>query len=103
MAYLPPPSPQQPNPDIPPHQMAPPPEYPPVEQYYATPGYTAVPPSGDPEWPTGAVTRQRKKTSHTFHLLMTFFTCSLWAIFVWIPMILWHRFGPKEKITTTYR
>jgi hypothetical protein len=53
--------------------------------------------------PYRALTKSRTKTSHTFHLIMTLCTCSVWAWFVWIPMILWHKFGPKTKTVTHYR
>lgn len=48
------------------------------------------------------VTKTRRETNHTFHLLMTVLTCSLWAFVVWLPMILWHKLGPKKKVVTRY-
>jgi len=53
--------------------------------------------------PKYSVTKQRKRTSHTFHLIMTIITGGAWGILVWIPIILWHKMGPKEKIKTRYR
>lgn len=53
--------------------------------------------------PAYAVTKVRKDTSHTFHLLMTLFTCGMWAIFVWLPIIIWNSMGPRRKIKTRYR
>lgn len=55
--------------------------------------------------PPGArksVTKQRKRTNHTFHLIMTIITGGVWGIFVWVPMILWHKLGPRKKIVTVY-
>lgn len=56
-----------------------------------------------PPPPQQGIVKVRTQTNHTFHLLMTIFTCSAWAFFVWIPMILWHKLGPKRKIVTKYR
>lgn len=76
-----------------PPQYGPPPGYrPPMPQ----PVYYGPPP------PAYSVTKVRKDTSHTFHLLMTFFTCGFWAIFVWLPIIIWNSMGPRKKVKTRY-
>jgi len=49
------------------------------------------------------VSKERKQTSHTFHLLMTLFTCGLWALCVWAPLTIWHAMGPRRKNVTRYR
>ena len=46
------------------------------------------------------VTKQRKNTSHTFHLIMTIFTAGVWAAFVWLPLTIWHSMGPRKKVVT---
>lgn len=53
--------------------------------------------------PAYAITRQRKNTSHTFHLIMTIITGGMWGIFVWLPLTMWHKMGPKQKVKTRYR
>lgn len=53
--------------------------------------------------PKYAVTKQRKDTSHTFHLIMTIITGGAWGIFVWLPITIWHSMGPKQKVKTRYR
>lgn len=49
-----------------------------------------------------AVSKTRKDTSHTFHLILTVCTGGTWGLFVWLPMILWHRYGPRQKTVTRY-
>lgn len=41
----------------------------------------------------------RKRTSHTFHLIMSILTFGLWALCVWWPLTWWHAMGPRKKIT----
>jgi hypothetical protein len=48
-----------------------------------------------------SVTRYRKSTSHTFHLLMTLITCGLWLP-VWAIVSMWHAFGPRDKAVTQH-
>lgn len=48
------------------------------------------------------VTKTRKKTNHTFHLILTLLTGGAWG-FVWLGVIVWHKVGTKEKAKTTYR
>lgn len=43
--------------------------------------------------------KERKKTSHTFHLLASVCTGGLWAPVVWAPVTAWHKAGPRKKIT----
>lgn len=76
-------------------------------QQYATP-HVPAPAAPAPvtvvvRQPRGrSVTRQRKDTSHTFHLLLTIFTGGLWGI-VWACMAGWHAIGPRRRIVTRYR
>jgi hypothetical protein len=46
-----------------------------------------------------SVTKQRKKTSHGFHLLATVFTGGLWAP-VWAGMTAGHKLGPRQRVVT---
>lgn len=48
------------------------------------------------------VTKTRKKTNHMFHLVLTLLTGGLWGL-VWLWLVIWHRFGTKDKAKTTYR
>lgn len=52
-------------------------------------------------FPHVAVTVAPKHTNHTFHLLMTVFTCGLWG-FVWLAMIVINGVS-KDKSVTHYR
>jgi len=56
-----------------------------------------------PPMPSRAVTKSRKSTSHGFHLFMTICTCGMWGLFVWWPLTIWHKMGPKKKTVTHYR
>lgn len=67
------------------------PQYPPPQQQ----GY--YPPA------SRSVTKVRKDTSHTFHLIMTIFTGGGWGLLVWLPLTMWHKMGPKKKVVTRYR
>jgi hypothetical protein len=53
--------------------------------------------------PAVAVTKSRKRTSHGLHLFLTIITFGLWGLFVWLPITLWHMWGPKDKSYTHYR
>jgi hypothetical protein len=50
-----------------------------------------------------AVTKQRKDTSHLFHLIMTVLTGGLWGLLVWLPITVWHKTGPRRKVVTHYQ
>ena len=51
-----------------------------------------------------SVTRYTKSTSHGLHLFLTIITFGMWGLFVWFPLTLWHKFGPKAReITETVR
>lgn len=52
--------------------------------------------------PTRAVTYAPKRTSHTFHLIMTLITGGLWGIFVWLPLTVLHKMS-RERTVTRYR
>lgn len=56
-----------------------------------------------PAMPHRAVTKQRKQTSHGLHLFLTIITGGLWGLLVWLPITLWHKFGPRKRTVTTYR
>lgn len=56
-----------------------------------------------PPYARKAVTKQRKQTSHTFHLIMTIITVGIWGVLVWLPITLWHKVGPRKKIVTRYK
>jgi hypothetical protein len=56
-----------------------------------------------PQQPRRSVTKVRKPTAHTFHLVMTILTCGMWGIFVWWPITWWHAAGPRRKVVTRYR
>ncbi len=53
--------------------------------------------------PSRSVTKVRKRTSHTFHLIMSICTCGVWALLVWFPLAMWHRYGPRRREVTRYR
>jgi len=57
----------------------------------------------EPMQPHKAVTKERKRTSHGLHLFLTIITMGVWGILVWLPITLWHKFGPRRKVTTTYQ
>lgn len=79
---------------IPPHPPGP------VTTHYQTAGQPA--PVYQPA-PARGVSKDRKQTNHTFHLLMTLITCGMWAMFVWLPLTIWHALGPRRKNITRYR
>jgi hypothetical protein len=56
-----------------------------------------------PEQQHRAVTKSRKRTSHGLHLVLTVVTFGLWGLLVWLPITLWHKFGPRAKSTTRYQ
>lgn len=53
--------------------------------------------------PQRAVTKTRKTTSHGLHLVLTICTAGMWGLFVWWPLTIWHKIGPKKKTVTYYR
>ena len=53
-------------------------------------------------YPRREVTHSRKRTSHGLHLFLTIITFGAWGLLVWLPLSLWHRFGPKRKTITRY-
>lgn len=52
--------------------------------------------------PRKAVTYTPRRTSHTFHLIMTLLTGGLWGLFVWLPMTLLNK-ASRERTVTRYR
>lgn len=65
---------------------------PPVASYYPY-----------PPQPTREVHKSRKSTSHGLHLFLTIITLGMWGLFVWLPITLWHKLGPRKKSVTHYR
>lgn len=53
--------------------------------------------------PVGAVSLQRQRTSHGLHLFLSIITFGMWAIFVWLPITIWHKTGPRARTNTYYR
>lgn len=70
----------------------------PPYQYQQYPGYSQTSNTFVP-YPQKTVWKERKQTSHTFHLLMSVLTGGLWALLVWGPMAAWNAWGPKHKRT----
>lgn len=52
--------------------------------------------------PTYMVTRTRKQTSHTFHLLMTILTFGMWGLFVWLPITIYNSMRHDKARTRIY-
>lgn len=57
----------------------------------------------DAPMPRKAVTKERKDTSHGVHLFLTICTGGAWGLFVWLPMTVWHKVGPRKRTVTKYR
>jgi hypothetical protein len=53
-------------------------------------------------YPSRSVSKTRKRTSHGLHLFLTIVTCGVWGLFVWLPITLWHKFGPRARTVTRY-
>lgn len=53
--------------------------------------------------PASSVTKVRRRTSHGLHLVLTILTGGVWGLFVWLPLTLWHRYGPRAREVTTWR
>jgi len=99
----------------PPNWPAPPKGWTPPADWKPDPAW-GDPPHGWPLWvedsvpqqvvvqagPSRAVTKSRRKTNHTFHLIASVCTCGLWAVTGWPIAILINRFS-KDKETTVYR
>lgn len=49
------------------------------------------------------VMKVRRDTSHGFHLMLTLFTCGMWAFTGWPIMILWNKFGPRKRAVARTR
>lgn len=52
--------------------------------------------------PARSVSRVPVRTSHTFHLIMSFLTLGLWAVFVWLPITIINRMSSR-RVVTRYR
>lgn len=55
-----------------------------------------------PAAPHYMVTKTRKQTSHTFHLIMSILTCGVWAIFVWFPITIYNSMRHDKAKTRLY-
>ncbi len=53
--------------------------------------------------PYRSMRKERRQTSHTFHLILTILTGGMWGLFVWLPITMWHKMGPRRKVVTRYR
>lgn len=53
--------------------------------------------------PSKAVVKERKRTSHGLHLFLTIVSGGAWGLFVWLPLTMWHKLGPRRKTVTRYR
>lgn len=49
--------------------------------------------------PTRMVTKSPKRTSHTFHLIMTVLTFGIWGLVVWLPLTILHKFQHEKSVT----
>lgn len=45
------------------------------------------------------ITRSRKQTNHTFHLLMTLITFGAWGLFVWLPVTIYNSMRHDKTLT----
>lgn len=57
-------------------------------------------PGGSDSPPPVFVSETRKRTSHGLHLFLTIVTGGLWGLFVWLPITLWHKLGPRARTVT---
>jgi len=53
--------------------------------------------------PTQSVTLERRGTNHLFHLVMSILTVGVWAIFVWLPVVIVRNLMPKRRVVTYNR
>jgi len=51
---------------------------------------------------TTGVTKTKRDTSHTFHLIMTILTGGAWGL-VWLLMTIIHQLGPRRRSKTKMR
>lgn len=72
----------------------------PAQAVQLPPQYAPQPQVVYMQGPGGSVSKTKKDTSHTFHLIMSVITLGTWAVFVWIPITIWHKVGPKKKTVT---
>lgn len=52
--------------------------------------------------PSRMVTRTRKQTSHTFHLIMTLLTGGAWGLFVWLPITIYNSMRHDKAVSRIY-
>lgn len=52
--------------------------------------------------PQSSVTKYRKRTNHTFHLIVCLCTCFAWLP-VWMCVWAWNAWGPKATATTRHQ
>lgn len=53
--------------------------------------------------PLVTITRYRKDTAHTFHIIMTFVTMGGWFLLVYGPLLIIRSIFKKKQITITER
>lgn len=53
---------------------------------------------GHQHWQGQQILR-RRPTRHGLHLVLTLFTCGVWAITGWPIAWAWNRFGPRDATT----
>lgn len=90
---------QPPYPNQPPHGH---PQQPYQGQPYPQqPPYPGQPYPPQPPGPRKSVTKQRglSAKSHTFHLVLTIFTCGLWGLFVWLPLWIFRMVVRRKQVT----
>lgn len=46
------------------------------------------------------ITKQRRGTSHGLHLFLTIITGGVWGLCVWLPLTMWHKMGPRQRVVT---
>jgi hypothetical protein len=49
---------------------------------------------------TTTITKQRRGTSHGLHLFLTIITGGAWGLLVWLPLTMWHKMGPRQRVVT---
>jgi uncharacterized Tic20 family protein len=52
--------------------------------------------------PKTTVTRYRKDTAHTFHIIMSFVTMGGWFLLIYGPLLIWRSIFKRKEVTTTY-
>jgi hypothetical protein len=53
--------------------------------------------------PRRAVSKERRRTSHGLHLVLTICTAGAWGVLVWFPITVWHKIGPRKRTVTRFQ